>query len=131
MNKNTRPTGALTTVLDPEALLVAAREQLRVQYPGSDPAVLRNGPLPQMLFTVDHGEAAVVNGEGVGAVADEHDIVDVWFSYGYEWIKIALTLPTIADAFTGDEIDLADGIRTFGARLDANHYRWYARHNLV
>ncbi len=131
MNKNTRPAGALTTVLDSEALLAAAREQLPLQYPGSDPVALRDGPLPQMLFTVDRGEAAVVNGEGVGAVADEHDIVDVWFTYGYELIKIALTLPTIANAFTGDEIDLADGIRTFGGRLDANHYRWYTRHNLV
>ncbi|MFJ4167792.1 hypothetical protein ACIPY5_19745 [Microbacterium sp. NPDC089698] len=131
MNKNTRPAGALTTVLDPEALLAAAQEQLPLQYPGWDPAVLGDGPLPQMILTVDRGEAAVVNGEGVGAIADEHGIVDVWFTYGFNLIRIALTLPTIAAAFTGEEIDLADGIRTFGGRLDANHYRWYARHNLV
>lgn len=131
MNKNPRPAGALATVLNAEALLAAACEQLPLQYPGSDPAALRHGPLPQMLLTVDLGDAAIVNNEGVGAVADEHGIIDVWFTYGLELIKIALPLSTIVTAFTGEEIDLADGIRTFGARLDANHYRWHARHNLV
>lgn len=80
-----------------------------------------------MLLIVDRDLAAIVNGAGVGAVADVHNIIDIWFFYDDELIMVALHLATIANAFTLDEIDIADGIRTCGDQLDANHREWYDR----
>ena len=88
----TRPTGAVGIELDRETLLAAGRAQLEAQYPDRDPQKLTDGPLPQMLIPVNRGEVAIVNGEGVGCVADEHSIIDVYFGHEYDWIKIALTL---------------------------------------
>lgn len=130
MTTTARPLGAIATILDNDALLTAGRRQFGLQYPGNDPQKLSHGPTPQMLLRVDHGEAAIVNNEGVGNVADEHSIVDVWFTYNqYELLEVSLPLNEIADTATDDKIDIAFGIRTFGDRLDSNHYRWYSRYD--
>ena len=123
----TRPTGAVGIELDRETLLAAGRAQLEAQYPDRDPQKLTDGPLPQMLIPVNRGEVAIVNGEGVGCIADEHSIIDVYFGHEYDWIKIALTLDAVNSAATDTTIDLADGIRVFGSRLDVNHYNWYRK----
>lgn len=126
----TRTHGAIATILDNNALLEAGRRRFALQYPGEDPQLLSHGFTPNMLLPVNHGERAIVNSEGVGAIADEHEIVDVYFTYAhYTVIKVALTLDEIAAASTEETIDLAHGIRTFGDRLDTNHWRWYSRYD--
>lgn len=126
----TRNLGAIATILDNDTLLEAGRRQVTLQYPGTDPQLLTHGYVPNMLIPVNHGERAIVNREGVGAIADEHDIIDVWFTYdNFSAIKVALTLDEIANTTTDQTIDLAHGIRTFGDRLDTNHWRWYSRYD--
>ncbi|GAA1892088.1 hypothetical protein GCM10009715_42010 [Paeniglutamicibacter psychrophenolicus] len=127
MHRTARPTGAIGIKLDKEILLTAAREVFTALHPDADAGQLSHGPLPQMLIAVDRGNGAVVNGEGVGSIANEDGSVDVHFSYGFTWLPIGLALDQINKAATDKRIDLAEGIRTFGARLDANHRQWFRR----
>ena len=126
---NTRSVGAIAVKLDANTLLEKARGEFAKQFPDADAALLTHGPLPQMHFAVDRGNAAVVNREGVGAIADENDTIEVYFSYGTTWVPVVLPLSHIGYATTHDRIDLAEGIRSFGSRLDANHYRWFSRYD--
>lgn len=121
---STRPRGASAVVLDPETLLAAARAKF-----GANIDHLGHGPQPQMLIPVNRGEAAVVNGEGVGEIADETDEIEVYFAYGFQLTTVKLTLEEIAQADSGERIDLADGIRTFGARLSSNHHIWFRKYD--
>jgi len=131
MITNTRQRGAIATVLDPETLLHAGRAALADQYPDYDPARLEKCLAPQMLLPVDRGEAAVVNTEGVGGISREDGTVNVWFGYrlGFERFPISISLEALAAAVTEEHIDIADGIRVFGARLDTNHALWFRRYD--
>lgn len=129
MNDNSRPTGAIAVKLDAEILLAKARAEFAKQFPEADAAQLSHGPQPQMHFAVDRGNAAVVNGEGVGYVATENDTIEVYFSYADTWVPVVLPLSHIGHATTHDRIDLAEGIRTFGSRLDVNHLIWFNRYD--
>ena len=124
-----RKLGAIAVTLDPTILLTAARAKFAIAHPEAEPTLLNNGPLPQMLFPVNRGEAAIVNNEGVGSIADEDDNIQVTFTYGYQWLEVTLTLDEINQAATDEKIDLADGIRTFGSRLDSNHYNWFSKYD--
>ena len=130
MTTTTRPLGAIATILDNDSLLAAGRRHFEAQYPGNDPQHLQHGPTPQMLFCTGHGNATIVNSEGVGNIADENDTIKVWFTYGYELLPVTLPLhEEIATTVTEERIDLAHGIRTFGIRLDSNHYRWFEQYD--
>lgn len=122
---NTRPTGAIAVVLNPDALLERGRRAYVERYPDATPEGLQHGPLPQMLMAVHRGLPAVVNGEGLGEIATAEDRIEVHFSNGMSWFPLELSLEHVGYAATDQTIDLADGIRTFGDRLNANHYAWY------
>ena len=126
MSTTTRRTGAIARILSAEALLEAGRKHYVEEYPDANPADLGHGPTPHMLIAVDRGLGAVVNREGVGdRFNHETETVDVYFSNGYSVFPLALSIDEIAYAATDDLIDLAEGIRTFGARLDSNHATWF------
>ena len=130
MTTNTRTLGAVTRVLDAETLLAAARVAFTRQYPGEDAARLTHGPLPQMIFAVDRGKsAAIVNTEGVGNIENEDDTIDVCFSHCMSRITVTLTLEEVANAISDETIDLADGIRTFGDRLEVNFHTWRSKYH--
>lgn len=121
--------GSIASVLDADALLTAGRELYAEQHPGADvAAAVTHGPLPQMTFTADGDRMAVVNGEGVGGVSADGATVPVWFAVDGMWDTLELPAAAVAQATTLDVIDLADGIRHFGHRLDANHRGWRARY---
>ncbi|MGO2822526.1 MAG: hypothetical protein ACTIA5_17150 [Brachybacterium tyrofermentans] len=121
-NRRTRPAGAIATILDADVLLDSAR----AARPGSS---IDHGPRPQMLLAVNHGELAVVNREGVGCISGDDKTVGVYFDLGGMWDVIPLPHSVIAHAATEEKVDLADGIRTFGGRLDSNHYTWFSRYD--
>lgn len=129
MTTTTRPQGAIATTLDPESLLKAGRAKYAEQCPEADASLLTNAPLPQMLIPVNRGEVAIVNGEGVGNIADENGNIEVWFAKGFQYVPLELSLEEVAGTVTDEKIDLADGIRTFGARLDSNHYTWFRKYD--
>ncbi|PPG28591.1 hypothetical protein C5E10_13440 [Pseudoclavibacter sp. RFBG4] len=126
-----RPTGAVAIKLDADILLTRARaaEAARLEDEVFDPATLTHGPGPQMLIAVDRGVAAVINGEGVGEVEQDVDRIDVWFTRYGMWETVPLSLADINAAATEETIDLADGIRRFGDRLDMNFFRWFSRYD--
>ena len=126
-----RPTGAVAVKLDADILLARARaaEAARLDDEVFDPATLTHGPRPQMLIAVDHGTAAVINGEGRGEVDKGDNRIDVWFTHEGLWDTIELTLDDLNEAATEETIDLADGIRCFGDRLDMNHLTWFGRYD--
>ncbi|WP_146082040.1 hypothetical protein [Pseudoclavibacter sp. Z016] len=124
-----RPTGAVAIKLDADILLNRARAAQAARNPRFVPEALTHGPRPQMLIVVDHGTAAVINGEGVGEVEQDFDRIDVWFARYGAWETVPLSLADINDAATEETIDLADGIRRFGDRLDMNFFRWFGRYD--
>ncbi|WP_271986648.1 hypothetical protein [Pseudoclavibacter terrae] len=124
-----RPTGAVAVKLDADILLNRARAAQAARDPRFVPEALTHGPRPQMLIAVDRGNAAVVNGEGVGEVEQDDDRIDVWFTHEGFWDTVELTLEDLNEAATEETIDLADGIRRFGDRLDLNHHSWFGRYD--
>jgi hypothetical protein len=82
---------------------------------------------PMMTYALAHGPDGrnyVICSEGVGwEVTTDEPLYVQTFSGGYEL--------SLAEVFTasahGTDVDLADHIRTFGSRLDSNHYMWHAR----
>ena len=126
----TRKRGAITKVLDPEVLVKLGQKVLTEKY-GQEEVEAMNigpGPTPQMIFTVASKTAAVVNGEGVGHLETENGKIAVELSTPFSWFPVELDLGDLGEAVTDQEIDLADGIRTFGARLDSNHHQWFSRY---
>ncbi|MGP5022494.1 hypothetical protein ACTXIU_12995 [Glutamicibacter arilaitensis] len=123
-----RQRGAIAKTIDNDALLVLGRKALAEQYPTELADHLYTFG-NQMIFTVDHGNPAVVNQEGVGNIATENGKVAICFSYMMSIIELDIDLGELGGAVTETEIDLADGIRTFGSRLDVNHGIWFSRYD--
>lgn len=120
--------GRFGSVLDPDALLAAGRAAYLSAHPDADPALITHGPGPQMTFTADTDRTpAVVNGEGVGAVADG-DTVAVWLTVYATWTAVDVPVRDVHLATTANVVDLADGIREGGARLTENHAAWRDLH---
>lgn len=128
MEQNTRPRGARTTILDNKVLAAAGRKAYQAAY--NEPCdTLEVGYSQNMLFAVDRGIGAVVNDEGVGAEFTDEDTVNVYYRLGISIFPLAIPVDDINNAVTDERVDLADGIRTFGARLDANHATWFRRYD--
>lgn len=123
----TRTRGALAHTINHEKLLELGKQAFTPLYPDHDPARLEHGPLPQMLIVVDDLKHAVVNGEGVGKVEQEDGTVEVAFVYGMSVLNLPINVEDALRLASADRIDLADGIRTFGDRLDTNHSIWARR----
>ena len=126
----TRERGAIAKVLDPEVLVTLGRKALAEKYGQEEMEAMQigPGPVPQMIFTVDLKTAAIVNCEGVGHIETENGKIAVELSTPFSFFPVELDLGDLGEAVTDREIDLADGIRTFGSRLDSNHALWFERY---
>lgn len=126
----TRERGAIAKVLNPEVLVNLGRKALTEKYGAEEVEAMQigPGPTPQMIFTVDLKTAAVVNGEGTGHIETETGKIAVELSTPFSFFPVELDLGDLGEAVTETEIDLADGIRTFGSRLDVNHHLWFNRY---
>lgn len=123
-----RRPGRFGSVLDPDALLAAGRAAYLAEHPDADPALIAHGPGPQVIFTTDADHApAVVNGEGLGALADG-DTVAVWLTVYATWTAVDVPVRDVHLATTAEVVDLADSIREGGARLNENHATWCGLH---
>lgn len=117
---NNRNRGAFATILNEDTLVAHANSLL----PSDDPLKF-NGFGRQMLLNTNDGPA-VINAEGVGNLPSKGTIA-VFLSYGMTPTPVDLPVSVIEAAKTDEKIDLADGIRIFGSRLDVNHHEWYSR----
>lgn len=85
---------------------------------------------PMALATAPDGTEYLLGVEGVGwPVTDEDNEFDVFLSKETSFsmfpsMVLSLSREQLHDAL-GDEVDLADHVRTFGARLDDNHAMWF------
>lgn len=80
---------------------------------------------PYGIADAPDGRTYVICSEGVGweVTADRPLYVETFAGRGYE-----LSLADIRDrAASGTDVDLADHVRTFGSRLDSNHWQWFGR----
>lgn len=78
------------------------------------------------------GHLYVVCEEGVGWEVTDEDplLIDTYVSTGtgigiFPRFQVVLSPAEVRAAATGDEVDLADLIRTFGSRLEANFWVWH------
>ena len=122
---NNRNRGAIGYVLDSNKLAKALRDII-------NPAVEAEKfePLQSVLVFGEGTQWAVVNYEGVGGIATDYDEeARVYFTYDQGFLidseKLPWNIVTECRDMTEQPVDLADFIRTFGARLDNNHAIWY------
>jgi hypothetical protein len=105
----TRRRGTTVEVLDYEKLTAACIEH------GLRPLSFTGNAL---LRRLDGGAAVVVSYEGV--VSTKITMGKVYLdTQNYDWE--CLPIEAVEACRTGESIDLADHIRTFGSRLDVNH----------
>lgn len=121
-NTTNRPREAEAFLLDNDALIRAARPVCAEM--GGNPDHLTS-IYTQMLLAVERGLPAIVNSEGVGAILSEADTIGVYLAAQMSIVRIDIPLDALSDAVTDEVIDLADGIRSFGPRLEANFHRWH------
>lgn len=129
-----RSKGLLVHRLDSEKLLAVGLAVLTAQY-GELDEVASVEPLvlvktnKQSVWSVDpQPQLAVVCSEGVGWQEDDKDGLVPFFvdfgHYGSHALKVRVHPRVIEACVTDETVDLADFIRTFGARLDSNFYLW-------
>jgi hypothetical protein len=129
MTKTERKRGTILQYLDPAALTVAGADILRAQM-GQDESPLGDWKVPAYLAIGYEGgqpadrKVVVVCPEGVGRTCDERGMVEIdlihknsimtgWFDlYG----------DRLAEMVTGETVDLADHVRSFGDRLESNFW---------
>lgn len=71
---------------------------------------------------------AVICTEGVGWVADEYNAIEITvLGHFGQNSRMFLYVERIPEMFTGETVDLADYIRTFGDRLERNFDLWASR----
>jgi hypothetical protein len=137
MRSNNRQRGALGYLLDSDKLTKHIRFATGSKHWDYDIE-----PYTAALVYGEGTSWAVVNDEGVGDSADDYDGT-VTINYGLSKEpdesddpnvirvfnifvqEVKLPWSVIDQCRTGEPIDLADHIRTFGARLDNNHAIWY------
>lgn len=122
-NTYSRPRGAEAFLLDNDALIRAARPVYAEM--GGNPDHLTS-IYTQMILAVERGLPAIVNSEGVGAMLSEDDTIGVYFAAQMSIVRIDIPFDALNNAVTDEVIDLADGIRSFGSRLEANFHRWHS-----
>lgn len=126
-DKEGRPLGAIAHIIDGDALTPIARKILAATRPELSPMLIDTVNVEkreQYLIAIEDNRPAVVNDEGVGCFATEGTI-GMWVCAAFERILIDVPTDDVVAATTDETIDLADGIRMFGARLDSNHFQWY------
>ena len=114
-----RERGAVGIILDKELLLAAVCRQI------SDPVDKAWAELYSslnVLFNTREGLAVVIS-EGVGHI-QRQGLVKVEVVLGTFGLSIAVPIEDVLECATGDDADLADVVRVFGARLEDNFWIW-------
>jgi hypothetical protein len=70
----------------------------------------------------DGVDIGTVCNEGVGNWLTDSNCIEVWVMGGFQRFTIPLGLNRIP--LREEPVDLAESIRTFGARLESNWYQW-------
>ena len=129
-----RPRGAMVTTIETDVLSSIVRRALVVTHGLSEEQVQPIKVWKQYLATHWDDEkgyevVSLINEEGVGYTSDEMGRVTVLYhsnEFGASgWIDIHRRV--VEKCLTKEVVDLADVIRTFGDRLENNHYLWYSR----
>jgi hypothetical protein len=109
----TRQRGVTVEMLDHDKLVAACKAE-GIAAPGYS----TNG----LLRRLDGGAAVIISSEGVSASAILMGRVYL-DTETFEWQS--LPLDVAESCRNGETQDLADLIRTFGSRLESNHYAWF------
>lgn len=124
-----RPRGVTVRPLDLSAYAEAAFESYRAAHPDTEYTRAR---MEHWAYAVAaDGSEYLVSDEGVGwGMDDDPNEFGAWMQSDTQFsmipsVTVTLTADEIRHVATGDPVDLADFIRTFGARLDRNHAMWF------
>lgn len=125
-----RTTGYMGQVLNDVELTSIVQAVLLATYGDIDVSQVMPMPLLMVELADKDGwgdpKVAFINTEGVGAISDDYNLVDVYYysnAYGNMCV-IQVGRKRLASIATEGEQDLAEWVRTFGARLDSNVSNW-------
>jgi hypothetical protein len=118
--------------LNTEVLSEIAKEVIIAQYaPKREPVVHAEELVYAYLpgkGGIDYERLAIICREGVGWTPNERALLPVMFHVG-DGVTDALAWVGARriqeQALTDEEVNLADFVRTFGTRLEANYMMWY------
>lgn len=70
---------------------------------------------------------ALICTEGVGWVADGYNLINIRFAHGFTGeARLPIYEGAVEGMLTGETVELADHIRTFGDRLESNFWLWFS-----
>jgi hypothetical protein len=121
-----REKGCMVTRLNKEGFIDCTIEDIAYSSGKTKESLVGLRPMYDWAFFKDwNGYTFAVCSEGVGSKKP----VSKLFPLRIEYIsgdEIGTTiLTTIPEVYLGQMVDLADFIRTFGSRLDSNHWEWF------
>lgn len=124
INHVTRPTGVKLRLLNVDKVTEDVKEEHGAFETGFGPyAVAEHG-----------GTLYVLNTEGVGWVVTDEDPLQLDLYKKTEGrisifpsLRATLTPAEVRELVTDTEVDLADHVRRFGARLEDNFWLWFRR----
>jgi hypothetical protein len=125
IDSDTRPTGITLRLLDIDSVAAKATEQL------ADGTTYKTSFGPYAV--AEHGDRLyVICQEGVGWEVDDDRPLELGLyadNPGYISImpsyQLKLTPAEVRELVTDTEVDLADHVRRFGARLETNFWVWH------
>lgn len=133
----------MVDLIDTDKLTEICLQILSLQYSGSTDKVeyfrsegwVVDGPLviandSKSKSTDPDRQYAIVCTEGVGWEADDFGRISVPIrNNGFSYQRVDIYAKVLWDLRTGEQVDLADHVRTFGDRLETNFSIWYHRFN--
>lgn len=128
-----RPEGAIVNKFDDAKMKRAIIEEVKRHNPNTDLTPEKiNFPYWHYMMLQSNGVIAVINDEGVGQEeykADGESYCKILAAVGLSFPdEFPMRVSELKKALSKDTIDLAEAIRSFGSRLDSNHYMWYRRY---
>lgn len=132
-----RQRGVMLTLLELDDVVESATTFYKTRHPDREgvTVTMRLGFEPYAVADTDHG-MFVVNNEGVGYEVTDSDPLelDLYASFDEGGQQSFEVLPSVMSSLspddvrehaTGEQVDLADLVRVFGARLETNFHVWH------
>lgn len=121
----------MVDVLDTTKVTEILRSILSAQYGGTTDALADHlviAPIPGTDDGWERPRHAIICTDGVGDEQDDNQRILISGFDGMQWVCATVGVCRLLnECRTGEQINLADHIRTFGDRLDTNFDIWHHR----
>jgi len=127
-----RQRGYIGNLIDGKKLADIANSIYKLQYQDPSTCTMDDYLLLELTETDAFGDPkiALICNEGVGWIQDEYGTIEVPTNlgqFGYLGGRVHISVDVIKTCMTEATMEVADYVRTFGSRLDANCSLWQSK----